>query len=243
MNSLILLLASAVPFQEPEAGQQTPDPAKVESLRGRIHEMRMNLLLGGDKVRQAEGDATQFYKEKVELIEKRLDTVAVELTELRANYDVTLDHALQGREEQQRRSTLLEAEEQRGKIQALEAEEEELTQRRSRLEKLVQAVEARGRERQRLATKIESGPGFDEALAFPMGAIGLAPEVEVLSPSSPLDDEGLVADLLARDPVAAHRLLYEADPQGYWRFFPLQPPQETLRRSLKFPLPDLPGQR
>ncbi len=244
MTFLLLLLPSPAPFQEAaQAGTPPVDSAQVEGLRGRIHGMRMNLLLGGDRVRQAESDATQFYRGKVELIEKRLDSVAAELAELRASYDVTLGHALQGGDGEQRKKTLSEAAEQRGKIQGLETEETELADRRSRLERLVQAVEARGRERERLAAKIESGPGFDEALAFPLGEIGLAPELEVLAPSSPLDDQGLIADLLARDPVAAHRLLYETDPDGYWELFPLQPPADALRAALDFPLPDLPGQR
>ncbi len=241
--SLLGLLASSIPCQDTQAGNPPVDSANVEGLRERIHDMRMNLLLGGDQVRKAENDATQFYRSKVETIEKRLDSVAAELAELRANYEVSLEHALQGGDAEQRKNTLSEAAEQRGKIQALEVEESDLTERRSRLERLVEAVESRTRQRERLAAQIESGPGFDEALAFPLGAIGLAPELEVLEAASPLEHEGLIADLIARDPVAAHRLLYEADPAGYWALFSLQPPADALRRTLKFPLADLPGQR
>jgi len=241
--SILLLLVTPVPCQDPQGEGQATDSTQVEALRERIHGMRMNLLLGGDKVRKAETDATQFYKEKIELVEKRLDSVAAELTELRASYQLTLERALQGGSGDPRKSTLREAEEQRQKVQGLESEQAELTERRSRLERLVEAVEARGRERQRLATKIESEPGYDETQAFPLGDIGLAPELEVLGPGSPLDDQGLVGDLLARDPVAAHRLLYEADPRGYWSLFPLRPPLAPLREVLKFPEPDLPGQR
>ncbi len=243
MFSFVLLFMSAFPCQDSQTGNPPIDSAEVEGLRERIHGMRLNLLVGGDKVRAAESDAVQFYRGKVEVIEKRLDSVAAELAELRANYEVSLEKVLQDGAGEQRKSMLSEAGEQRGKIQSLEREESELGDRRLRLERLVQAVEARTRERERLATKIESGSGFDEALAFPLGEIGLAPELEVLAPASPLDDEGLIADLLARDLVEAHRLLFEADPEGYWGFFPLQPPADALRQSLKFPLPDLPGQR
>jgi hypothetical protein len=240
---LLFLLASPVLLQDAPAGNPPVDSGKVESLRGRIHEMRMNLLLGGDKVRAAENDATQFYRGKVELIEKRLDSVAAELAELRATYAVSLEHALAGGEAEQRKSTLSDAAAQRGKIAALETEEIGLAERRSRLEKLVAAVEARSRQRDRLTAQLETEPGFDEGLAFPLGGIGLAPELEVLAPSSPLEDPGLIADLIARDPVAAHRLLFETDPAGYWELFPLQPPADAVRRELEFPLADLPGQR
>jgi len=37
-------------------------------------------------------------------------------------------------------------------------------------------------------------------------------------------------------------VLFEADPQGYWGLFPLQPPAAALRK-LELPPPDLPGQR
>src|SRR5262249_44244732 len=152
----------------------------------------------------------------IEGVDKRLDSVAAELTETRANYQVTLEHALQSPEGDARKSALREAKEQRTKVENLESEQNDLTQRRTHLEKLVQAVDQRGRDRERLANKIDSESDGSESLAFPMGDIGLAPEIEVLAPASPLADEGLVGDLLARDPVAAHRLLYESDPQGYW---------------------------
>ena len=240
---LLLLLASGALVQEP-AGATVADSGKVESLRGRIHDMRMNLLLGGEKVRQAETDATQFYRGKVELIEKRLDSIAAELAELRATYAVSIEGALAGGEAEHRKNKLSDASAQRGKIQALETEEDGLAERRGRLEKLVDAVEARNRQRERLTAQLETEPGFDEGLAFPLGGIGLAPELdEVFVHSSPLDDPGLIADLIARDPVAAHRLLFESDPIEYWELFPLQPPADALRREVDFPMPDLPGQR
>lgn len=239
---LVLLLASTALVQDPPS---TPaDAGKVESLRGRIHDMRMSLLLGGESVRKAESDATQFYRGKVELVEKRLDSIAAELAELRATYSVSLEGALAGGEAEHRKNKLTDASAQRGKIQTLETEEASLTERRGRLERLVDAVEARSRQREKLTAQLETQPGFDEGLAFPLGGIGLAPELdELVVPSSPLDDPGLIADLIARDPVAAHRLLYESDPAGYWELFPLQPPADAVRRELDFPLPDLPGQR
>ena len=237
------LLASAVLLQDPAPVAVPADAGKVESLRGRIHGMRMNLLLGGDKVRQAESDAAQFYRGKVELIEKRLDSISAELTELRATYSVSLENALGGGEAEQRKLKLTDAAAQRGKIHMLETEEAGLVERRGRLGKLVDAVESRSRQREKLTAQLETQPTFDEGMAFPLGGIGLAPELDTLAPASPLDNPGLIADLIARDPVAAHRLLFESDPSGYWELFPLQPPADALRRDVEFPLPDLPGQR
>jgi hypothetical protein len=250
---LIFILLLAQDTQAPAAApsgtthaeappEREPGSARVEALRSRIHGMRMDLLLGGDKVRQAENDAAKFYKGKVELIDQRLDSVAGELIELKANYQSTLGRTLQSSGEG-RPAALREAAEQRGKIQTLEAEELELGERREYVEKLVGAVEARGRERDRLAARIETSAEYGEAFAMQLGGIGLAPEVEATSNASPLLDDGLIADLLAIDPAGARRVFFESDPVGYWQRFPLRPPEAVLRSVLKFPAPDLPGQR
>src|SRR6185503_2852223 len=216
--------------------------ARVEALRARIHGMRMDLLLGGEKVRQAESGAAQFYKGKVETIDQRLDSVAGELIALKANYQSTLGRTLQSSSEA-RPAALREAADQRARILALETEESELGERREHVEKLVGAVEARGRQRERLAAKIDSYTDYGEAFAMQLGGIGLAPDVETASASSPLSDDGLIQDLLALDPAGARRVFFEDDPEGYWRRFPLRPPESVLRNVLKFPAPDLPGQR
>jgi hypothetical protein len=238
---LLLLLAPQSPQGTSTA--EPPDSVRVETLRERIHGMRMNLLLGGEKVREAESDAAQFYRGKVEVVEQRLDSIAAELAERRAGYRLALERSLQSGPEEARRAALREAAEQRGHVRALEAEELELDERRGRIAKLIGAVEARGRERERLAQRVESGSDFEEALALPLGGIGLAPEVTAAPASSPLEDDGLVEDLLAIDPAAARGLLFETDPVGYWRRFPLRPPLGVLRSVLEFPPPDLPGQR
>ena len=246
---LVLVLCTQAP-----AAAASPSPSggagvaresgsvRVEALRSRIHGMRMDLLLGGEKVRQAETDAANFYRDRVELIDQRLDSVAGELTELHANYQSTLNRTLQSSGEA-RPAALREAAEQRGRIQALQAEEGELGERRGRVEKLIAAVEARGRERERLTTKIESYTEYGENFAMNVGGIGLAPEVEATPASSPLSDDGLIEDLLAVDALAARRVIFETDPDGYWRRFPLQPPEAILRKVMRFPPPDLPGQR
>lgn len=243
MSLLTLLLSIAPALQEGTTPAAPADSARVETLRQRIHGMRMNLLLGGEKVRQAEGDAAQFYRGKVEVIEQRMDSIAAELAERRAGYQLALSRSLQASSEETRRTALREAAEQRRQVASLEGEEGDLGERSARITKLVGAVDARGRERERLAAKIESTSDYEGALALPLGGIGLAPEVTAAPASSPLEDETLIEDLLALDPVGARRLLFEADPSGYWRRFPLRPPLATLRSVLKFPPADLPGQR
>jgi hypothetical protein len=240
--ALLFFLLPVRPFQD--APPPTPtDAARVETLRERVHGMRTNLLLGGERVRQAETDAAQFYRGKIELVEQRLDSIAAELAERRAGYRLALDRALDVSGEEPRRTALREASEQRAKLRDLESEETELDERRGRLAKLVGSVEARGRERERLAARLETSTDYEEALALPLGGIGLAPEVSTVPAASPLDDQGLIEDLLALDPVGARRVLFESDPAAYWRRFPLRPPLETLARVLEFPPPDLPGQR
>ena len=240
---LVCLVQTPAPLATSSAAAPGEESGRVEALRQRIHSMRMDLLLGGDKVRQAETDARRFYQEKIELVQKRQDALAAELTEAHAGYQISLDHALQAKSEDQRRSALAEAREQHRGVATLESEQADLATRQQQLERLVHAVDARARDRDRLATKVESEPDMGSPLAMPLGDIGLAPEVEMLSPSSPLDDEGLVSDLLARDPVGARRLLYTTDPKGYWTLFPLQPPASALQKVLQLPPPDLPGQR
>jgi hypothetical protein len=210
---LVLVLCTQAPAASATAPASSPGSgveresgsARVEALRTRIHGMRMDLLLGGEKVRKAETDAAQFYRSRVELVDQRLDSVAGELTELEANYQSTLTRTLQSSGEA-RPAALREASEQ-------------------------------------LSTKIESYTEYGENFAMYVGGIGLAPEVEVTPASSPLSDDGLIQDLLAIDPVAARRVLFEGDPEAYWRRFPLQPPEAILRKTLRFPPPDLPGQR
>src|SRR5262245_51455549 len=216
----------------PDTGRES-NSARVEALRARIHGMRMDLILGGDKVKQAESDAAQFYKSRVELYDQRLDSVAGELTELKANYQSTLERTLSSSGDT-RPAALHEAAEQRSRIQALQAEESELGERRDHVEKMIGAVEARGRERERLATKLEGYTEYGEAFAMQIGGIGLAPDVDAASTSSPLDDDGLIQDLLALDPASARRVIFENDPLDYWRRFPLRPPEPVLRKALKF---------
>jgi len=222
---------------------QEPPSVQVEDLRGRIRDMRMSLLLGGDKVREAESEAVDFYSSRMEKIDERLDAVASDLAEKRATYEVTLDRALAASDPADRDAAMQKAQALSQEVASLEREAEGLEGKRRNVDKLVRAVEDRGRQREDLALRLETSSSIDSELGMSLGGVGLAPAVEVQPTGSPLDDDRLVQDLLARDPVAARRLLFEGDPAGYWRRFPLRPPADVLQLALEFPMPDLPGKR
>ncbi|MEL6428602.1 MAG: hypothetical protein AAFZ87_02865 [Planctomycetota bacterium] len=254
LHTALLALVPLAPLQEnaapsgvvtvtDEAPAAAPVETTAEELRARIKEMRMNLLLGGDQVREAEREASAFYTQKSQSVERRIDDVATELTELRATYDVALDRALDGRGTAAGAEALAEAQPLRARIGGLESEMDRLEDRRSRLSDLVYAVEERERERQRLVDQLESQSvdGFDLTGMPPIG-IGLAPNVPVEA-GAPFEDDALMADLLARDPRGARALIYSSDPVGYWQRFPLTPPKRELGRALGFPRPDPVGRR
>lgn len=227
----------------PPDGATSSASGGAEALRQRIHEMRMNLLLGGDRVREAEGEAIQFYSEKAGIIDQRLDSNSAEVSEKRAAYGLALDRSLEAEDAEVRMKAMREAAVLRAELSELEDEARELEGKRKNIGQAIRNVESRDRERERLVAQLETASDFEPGTGFPLGSIGLAPEVEASAAGSPLDDPDLVEDLMRRDPRGARRILFEADPEGYWLRFPLQPPAEPMRAALRFPLPDLPSQR
>jgi len=225
----------------PESAPATPaTKVGVDELRARIHGMRLDLLFGGDKVKSAEGEAIGFYNQRIESVNKSLDGLETDLAEKRASYDMALEQSLEagaGAPALQRAQAL------RAEIAGLEHDADDLASTRTNLGKLVQTVQARQRERDILAARMNASSAEDLGAGFTLGSVGLAPDVQVRPDVSPFDDELLVQDLFARDPVAAARTLYAADPERYRREFPLRPPAQALRKALVFPLPDLPGGR
>ncbi|QDV08063.1 hypothetical protein Poly30_35990 [Planctomycetes bacterium Poly30] len=239
-------LAAAQTSDAPQDGGTTladrpggSEAATAESLRVKIRDMRMNLLLGGDQVRRAEEEAVDFYVGKTRSVENRMDDVATELVELRASYDVVLDRALETGSE----DALREAQPLRSRITSLESEEAGLVKRRERLSELVAAVEERDRDRRRLVDQVESATALPDSFGAPMMSIGLAPPPVAAEASVPLEDDALLNDLLERDPRRAKSLYFAADPDRYWRRFPLKPPTGELRQAMRFPLPDPVGRR
>lgn len=242
--SVSISAQDGVAVDAPGAAAARPSvETSAEELRSRIKDMRMNVLLGGDQVRNAEREASAFYTKKSQSVERRIDDVATELTELRATYDITLDRALTSRGTSAGAEALAEAQPLRSKIGGLEDEMDRLEDRRTRLSELVAAVGDRDRERRKLVDRLESESV--DGLEFggvPTLGIGLAPNVPVEA-SAPLEDDALMRDLLARDPRGARALLFESNPSGYWDRFPLNPPANELRQALGFPRPDPVGRR
>jgi hypothetical protein len=256
LTSLTLLLLAGAgagaqnqdPAQDPAQDPPTGSPeapgttASAEELRSDIHDMRMNLLLGGEHVQRAEREAIDFYGGKADLIDGRLDTLQSELSAKRATYDVTLDRALRSTNGQVRSQAMREAGILRAEITGLEQESEQLSGKRADVGRLVSAIEGRDRDRQRLVAQLETSTDFHE-FGLPLTSIGLAPPPQPVAAASPFEDDALIADLMRRDPVAARGLLFDMDPVRYWKRFPLHPPAGPLAEALTFPLPDLPGQR
>lgn len=244
--SLVLPVQEGAPAIVPAA--DTPAAPAVETtaedLRARIRDMRMNLLLGGDQVRQAEEQAVDFYSSKARSVDNRIDDVATELVELQANYDVVLERALANRGTAAGQEALREAAPLRRRIGDLELEADSLNAKRERLSGLVDAVEARDRERRKLVDQLESASVDGDDFGMPMMSIGLAPNVAAPSEAAaPLADSALFDDLMNRDPRGARALLYSEDPQAYWQRFPLSPPSNVLRDAIRLPLPDPVGRR
>jgi len=243
--ALVLPQDDAAAAPAAEASAPVAVETSAEQLRARIREMRMNLLLGGDQVREAEREAATFYTQKGQSVDRLMDGVATELSEVRASYDVTLDRALDGRGTAAGAEALAEAQGLRARVASLETEYDRLEERRGRISELVAGVEERDRERQRLvdrleATSVDSG----DLGAFPALGIGLAPDVSVAAETtSPWEDDALFRDLMERDPRAARQMLFQADPDAYWQRFPLQPPARALRSAISFPRPDPVGRR
>lgn len=241
--------AAGAAKQESSNPAGPPQDKKVDSSRAlelqkRIHEMRMNVLLGGDKVRQAETEAIDFYNRQSGLVEQRIDSMETDLVTKRAEYEVALDGALRSADPAARAQATRKAMGSSAEIGELEQELERMKGKRTGVSRLVATVSARKRDRENLAAEIETSDGLAGIeFGLPLMAVGFAPAAESGAGASPFDDERVVNDLMSRDPRAAKALLFEANPARYWERFRLQPPAVPLVKALSFPPPDVPGQR
>ena len=241
---LVLPLAAQEPLQNVGVQESatvdanTDTSGSPEALRNRIRKMRMDLLLGGEKVRAAEDEASGFYGRKISLVDERLDGINADLAEIRASYELKLETALSSRSPQDRRAIMAEASELRTRITTLEQEASDLDGKRGKLNALIGAIDDRDRDRQSLAARMETSDALDFEFGLPLAGVGLAPDL----PSeqvSPLTNHELIGDLLEVDPRGGRQVLFEMDPLGYWELFPLRPPGEGVVAAFGFPLPDL----
>jgi len=248
----LLLLQSTPPPQqpgrEPDAaqagtGEENPSAAAAAApLRERIHTMRRDLLTGGKLVRNAEDQAVQFYRSKMDDLDRRADSVAVDMAEKKASYSLALDHTLDAKTPEARAAAAREASRLKIEIGSMEAEIGRINKQRDDLAAAIQLVEDRARERDRLAAEFDASGAAASNPVLVSGGIGLAPG-KIAPKGDPLADPDLLDALIQRDPERARALVFQSNPKLYWQKWPLTPPGSLLRKSIRFPLGDVPGNR
>ncbi|KAA3609571.1 MAG: hypothetical protein DWQ01_09585 [Planctomycetota bacterium] len=242
MQALLLLLIVPV-LQEPGTGQE-PENSALEAapLRDRIRSLRRDLLAGGDSVKNAETEAVRFYQEKIRDLDKQADNLTVELAEKSASYDLALERTLAARDAKARDKAAADASRLRREIDSLKQEMADVEVRRIELDRAIQAIQDRGRQRDRLITDFDTTGGAPADPLITTTGLGLAPEEEIPATNG-LADEAVLNDLMERDPDRARELIFRTDPERYWAEWPLNPPAKELRRALRYPIGDPPGRR
>jgi hypothetical protein len=252
MFALMLAVMPALPAWQDDpthdhaqetAGTDARITPTAEGLRSKVHKLRMDLILGGDQVQRAEGEAVDFYSERLELIDRRLDRIDVDLSEKRASYQLALGRTVESPTGSGTRGSIREASRLRAEIVAMERESANLQAKRDRLASTIDGISDRGIEREAMAANLEANNVVDLGGGLPMSTIGFGPGGLNAPEPSPFDDPQLVLELVALDPQRGRTALFAEDPEGYWQFFDLRPPAASLREALVFPPPDLPGKR
>jgi len=205
---------------------------KVVELKGKVREMRRSIVGGGPAVEQAEREALSFYRRKLQQTASRIDDVRTQRDAKDAEYRLALDSTLEA-EGRDADSAARRAARLRGDIGDLDAEVLELTRQRDRLGHAVVAIQDRIDRRKRVIAHFETSETV-ETMPF-LGETVLGPDDDVQGGADPFENEELFADLMRRDPDRARRILFERDPERYWRLFPLSPPESVLRKSFPYP--------
>ncbi len=225
------------------AGGENPSAAAAAApLRERIHKMRRDLLTGGELVHNAEDQAVRFYRSKMDDLDRRADSVAVDMAEKKAAYSLALDHTLDAKTPEARTAAAQEASRLKIEIDSMESEIGRINKQRDDLAAAIQLVEDRARERERLAAEFDASGAAASNPVLVSGGLGLAPG-KVAPKGDPLANPDLLEDLMKRDPERARSLVFQVDPERYWRKWPLTPPASLLRKAIRFPLGDVPGNR
>jgi hypothetical protein len=248
----ILFLAGALVAAE---GDQTPPEksapegaAKEESslltstrLRGNVREMRKQVLGGGPAVVKSEKEALRFYRGKIQEMARRADDLRTQRDSKDAEYRVALDTTLTSEDPTERADAAREAQRLKTEIRSLDAEIADMEKRGEAIGRGVEGIQRRISKRERLVSQFERSDMVEDMPYLADDVLG--DDVESSGSSSPFTDEGFIQDLLRRDPEAARRLLFEADPKAYFERFPLKPIPGSLKRALPYPPADLPGAR
>ncbi|MHC4959324.1 MAG: hypothetical protein ACYTGN_13220 [Planctomycetota bacterium] len=241
--------AAAPEGDKPKDAPKAAEPKKeIDSaaltatrLRDKVRTMRRDVLGGGPAVERSEKEALKFYRRKINELARQAEELRTKSAMKQAEYDLALETTLNAEDEDERAEAAREAGKLRTEISELDAEVGALERQSDMLGRGVAAIQKRIQRRKRLVSRFDD-PGILEELPYLADEL-LDFEEESAAAGDPFLDEGFIADLLARDPEGARALLFKMDPVGYWKRFPLTPPKAALRKALKFPAPDLPGQR
>jgi len=234
---------------KPTRGEAASDDKVSESamlnsskLRDRVRGMRKQVLGGGPAVAKSEGEALRFYRGKIHDIARQADELRTQRDSRDAEYQVALDTTLQSEDPAERADAAREAQKLRRQITELDDQTAMLEKRGESLGRGVESIQRRIDKRKRLLSTFDRGEVVDDLPYLEDEVLG-GEEDEMGEDGNPFGDDAFIADLLQRDPAAARRLIFEADPTGYFERFPLKPSNRALRKALPFPPADLPGNR
>ncbi len=222
------------------AGTEEANPLLTASkLRSRVRDMRKQVLGGGPAVQNSEKEALRFYRGKIQEMGRQSDDLRTKRDSKDAEYQVALETTLQSEDPSERGEAAREAQQLRRQIGDLDEQVAAMEKRGESLGRGVESIQRRIDKRKRLVSQFERNDIVEDLPYLEDEVLGGEEDIGGAG-SNPFADEGFIQDLLKRDPEAARRLIFDADPAGYWKRFPLKPSAKAVRK-LRFPPADLPG--
>ena len=230
------------PSSDKEAAEGEDNSALTSTrLRGKVRNMRRQVLGGGPAVVKSEKEALKFYRGKIQEMARRTDDLRTQRDSKDAEYQVALDTTLQSDDPTERAEAAREAQQLKSQIRGHDAEIAGMEKRGEALGRGVEGIQRRISKRQRLISQFERNDIVDDMPYLADDVLG--DDDDAGAAGNPFSDEGFIDDMLKRDPEAARRLLFDADPVAYFERFPLKPMTRSLKKALPFPPADLPGAR
>ncbi|MHC4849218.1 MAG: hypothetical protein ACYTEG_12285 [Planctomycetota bacterium] len=248
---LILLLGTGLLAAEGDENP-TAETKKVEEgdenslltstrLRGKVRNMRKQVLGGGPAVVKSEKEALKFYRGKIQEMASRSDDLRTQRDSKDAEYRVALDTTLKSEDPGERGEAAREAQRLKAEIRGLDNEIAAMEKRGESIGRGVESIQRRISKRERLVSQFERNDIVDDMPYFADDVLG--DDEGAGASGNPFADEDFINDMLKQDPEAARRLLFDADPVAYFDRFPLKPITRSLKKALPFPPADLPGSR
>jgi hypothetical protein len=228
------------PAERPETEEVSSTAISSTELRDKVRGMRKQVLGGGAAVMNSEKAALKFYRGKIQEMARRADDLRTQRDSKDAEYRVALDTTLKSKDPAERADAARTARRLKQEMRGLDAEITEIEKRGESLGRGVAGIQRRIDKRKNVLSQFDREDMVDDLPYLDDEVLGDDEGGEGIDPFS---DEGFVNDLLASDPEAARRLLFEADPIAYFKRFPLKPSGRALKKALAFPPADLPGQR